>query len=114
MRSVQDHADRICYTCFEGLLLTRRGAFDSRLTQERKELISSLHGLAMSGQDDGYGSAVDKTDELRRNMKQEVCCALLCCCSTLIQLLSRDPMSRVAHVQRSTKLCLHSCMSTIR
>jgi len=41
------------------------------LTQERKELISSLHGLAMSGQDDGYGSAVDKTDELRRNMKQE-------------------------------------------
>ena len=43
-----------------------------RLGQQRQDLIASLQSLAMGGHDEGYGSAVDKTEELRRNMKQEV------------------------------------------
>jgi hypothetical protein len=41
-----------------------------RLTKQRKEIITALQTLTMEG-DNGYGSAVDKTDELRRNMQQE-------------------------------------------
>jgi hypothetical protein len=41
-----------------------------RLTKQRKAIITALQTLTMEG-DNGYGSAVDKTDELRRNMQQE-------------------------------------------
>jgi len=44
-----------------------------RLTRQRRDIIASLQKLALSG-DKGYGTAVDKTDELRRNMAQEVRC----------------------------------------
>lgn len=47
-------------------------AWICRLTKQRKAIILALQTLTMDG-DDGYGSAVDKTDELRRNMQLEVC-----------------------------------------
>lgn len=55
--------------CFE-LPISVSQAPLCRLNKQRKEIITMLQTLTMDG-DNGYGSAVDKTDELRRNMQQE-------------------------------------------
>jgi hypothetical protein len=54
-----------------------RSAMFCRLNKQRKEIITMLQTLTLEG-DNGYGSAVDKTDELRRNMQQEASHLTLC------------------------------------